>query len=358
MSDFPSRAPQWSRSAELASSLWFALDSAHRFIILQRWGLDKVCELEFTFLRKHQETHFLEGLKKLGLEDEPDHEKAAKYHVLSNVLGGLDMGYRSDDQGRAWVFYFPPSAFGASPLHPGPGICAVPSDTFLAGLRGWHANNGVLLGNDRLRFTITQLMSEGGPYDAGFFDVAESPLSEDGRLRVSLGLGEEVLPGPIPDLGPATWPQARKDKALQKYCAQYAIGGLAQIAEFTDLQEAAIIIEQSVASVFSSWARQLMHEFALYDDNPVLQMARLFQTCHEFIGDDFETLGTGSEVVLLHKNTRLSVPEYDGWALPPHQILEAMGRGWSSVSRTVGPTVRVAPQPTSSNQVAWTFSAQ
>src|ERR1700761_8064927 len=97
----------WSREAKLASQLWFTVDSANRFVLLKRWGLEKTCEIEFDFLRKHQETHFVDGCRKLGLLEDPEVVRCAKYHVLSNVLGGLDQGYQEED-GRAWVFYMPP----------------------------------------------------------------------------------------------------------------------------------------------------------------------------------------------------------------------------------------------------------
>jgi hypothetical protein len=157
----------WSKEARLASQLWFAVDSANRFVLLKRWGLTKTCEIEFNFLRKHQETHFIDGCRKLELEHEPAVVRCAKYHVLSNVLGGLDQGYQEDAQGRAWVFYLPPMSMAESPLSPGCGAINLPKEIWLTGFRAWHANNGALLGNDRLFFTVTDLISEGGPFDGG-----------------------------------------------------------------------------------------------------------------------------------------------------------------------------------------------
>ena len=130
-SDFPLHPLQWSRRAQLANQIWFALDTANRFVLLRRWGVERTEQLEYTFLRQHQETHFLDGLAKLGLDQDPPHIASAKYHVLSNVLGGLDMGYRVDDAGRAWIFDFPPSPSGASSMQPGPGILCVPTPVVL-----------------------------------------------------------------------------------------------------------------------------------------------------------------------------------------------------------------------------------
>ena len=108
---FLTEAIPWSPHAVLAHRLWFGLDAANRFALLKRWGTAKTAELEFAFLRRHQETYFLDGLRKLGLDGLPHHVASARYHVLSNILGGLDVAYLEEDD-RAWTFYLPPSAFG------------------------------------------------------------------------------------------------------------------------------------------------------------------------------------------------------------------------------------------------------
>ena len=68
-------------------------------------------------------------------------------------------------------------------------------------------------------------MTEGGAYDAGYWDFAAKPLTEAERFRVQLG-ADVPTPGPAPDFAAASWPQARKDLALRKYSAQYALVAL------------------------------------------------------------------------------------------------------------------------------------
>ncbi|SEP54545.1 hypothetical protein, partial [Amycolatopsis saalfeldensis] len=53
--------PEWSRDASLSSQVWFGMDAATRGIVHDRWGFDALVELEFKFLRTHQEAHFLDG---------------------------------------------------------------------------------------------------------------------------------------------------------------------------------------------------------------------------------------------------------------------------------------------------------
>lgn len=345
--DFPLHPLQWSERAELANHIWFALDTANRFLLLRRWGTERTVALEYGFLRKHQETHFLDGLEKLALGGEPPHIASARYHVLSNVLGGLDMGYRLDEQGRAWIFYFPPSPFGASSMQPGPGILSVPSEVILAGMRAWHANNGVLLGEPRLRFTVTDLLSENGPFDAGYFSLADEPVPEEERLRISLG-EPSAVPGPPPALEDG-WPQGRRDAALEKYSAQYAIGGLAQIATRSSMEEAAIIAESAFTTVFVSWSRVLIRRFEIDERDDRLRLCRLMEEVFSLIGERFVREHTPRTTTLRVIRTRFTAPEYAGWEDTPQPILTAMARAWSVVSRAIGAplhvTVTAGPEP-------------
>lgn len=332
--------PEWSKEARLSSQVWFGMDAATRYILFRRWGHEATIELEFTFMRKHQLTHFIDGATKLGLMSDPHPQLCAKYHCLSNLLGGIDMGYR-DDGDRAWVFYMPPHFAGASPLLPSPSLPTMPVDIMTANFRAWHANNGPLLGNDRLRFVATDLMFAGGPFDAGYWEEASRPLSEDERLVMKLG-EEKGLPGPPPALGAAAWPQVRRDKALRKYNAEYGIGGLAEIAMRRDMEEAVIIGEESHRSVFVSWARHLIDEFNITETRTAPRIAELFRLSFELLEDQFEVHDEGNERLLVHKRTRLSVPQYENWKVPPRPIEEAFARAWTVVSRAVGRPVEVS----------------
>lgn len=350
----------WSKEARLASQLWFAVDSANRFVLLKKWGLEKTCEIEFNFLRKHQETHFIDGCRKLGLQDEPAVTRCAKYHVLSNVLGGLDQGYQEDEYGRGWVFYLPPMSMAESPLSPGCGAINVPKEIWLTGFRAWHSNNGPLLGNERLFFTVTDLISEGGPYDGGFFSEANRPLPPQERLQVRLA-EFRGRPGPIPQLGPALWPQARRDGALRKYSAQYAIGGTAQIAQIAGIDQAALVLEESIRHIFLSWARPLLGEFGIRESRSTLRLARLFRRCFEILGDKIDLVDEGDDVTLLHTMTRLSVPEYAGWECLPVEIERVFARAWTVISRAVGDEVRVSVEASRSGgapHTLWRFRLQ
>ena len=353
------KLPDWSREARLSSQIWFGMDVATRFILFNRWGKQPTYDLEFEFMRKHQLTHFLDGTKKLGIEKHPHHVLAAEYHCLSNLLGGLDMGFQ-DDGDRAWVFYMPPSAFAGSPLLATPAAPKVPAEIMVQNFKAWHANNGVLLGNDRLRFVATDLMFAGGPYDAGYWEEASRPLAPDERLIIKFGQ-ERGRPGPPPNLGSALWPQARRDSALRKYNAEYAIGGFAEITKHRGLAEAVIIAEESHQAVFLAWSRILLNEFKIEEPRSDVRVATLMRKSFELIQDEFEEQREQTSVALLHKKSRLRVPQYPGWETMPIEIEQAFARAWTVISRAVGDPVKVTIEASRSSgapATVWRFKPE
>jgi hypothetical protein len=138
------------------------------------------------------------------------------------------------------------------------------------------------------------------------------------------------------------WPQARRDAALRKYSAQYAIGGTAQIAQVAGIEEAASVFEESVRHIFLSWARPLLGEFGIREASATRRLARLFKLCFEFLGDSLELIDEPHATLLRHSKTRLRVPEYAGWENPPLEIEQAIARAWSVISRAVGDEVAVS----------------
>lgn len=345
--------PKWSKDALLSSRVWFGMDSATRGIVHDRSGFDALVKLEFKFLRTHQEAHFIDGATKLGLMDWEFPQLCAAYHCLSNLMGGLDQGY-CDEGDRAWVFYMPPHAYTGSPTLPSSMGTYLKPEIMVANFRAWHANNGVLLGDKRLRFVATDLVFAGGPYDAGYFEFADRPLREDERLVVKLG-EERGRPGPPPLLGPAEWPQARKDMALRKYNAEYAVGGLAEIERAWGMDEAVLIAEASHRSVFVSWARHLVDQFGLETiEHSLTRFATLFQKTFELVGDRLEIVDDGKDKLIIHHSSRLSLPQYSNWEALPRVIEEAFGRAWSVVSRAVGEEIAVTIEESRSDGAAAT----
>ena len=100
--------------------------------------------------------------------------------------------YESDR--KAWVRYPPPRWIWS-----GTAICGIPSEVSRAMLRGWHANNGVVLGNPRLGFVCTGQTVDGQPGLEGYYKEWDHDLAPDERLQFSPG---EHCPAFDPHLAP------------------------------------------------------------------------------------------------------------------------------------------------------------
>jgi hypothetical protein len=350
----------WTREALLASQVWFGIDSCTRMVYKRDLGIDELLELEFAFMRKHQETHFLDGAKKLGIIDWPHPQLAAAYHCLSNMVGGIETGYL-DDGDKAWIFYYPPDAYAGSPTLPTPMAAAVDLEVHYRNFRAWHANNGVLLGNPRLRVVITDMIANGGPYNACYFEEADHDLTEEERLVIDYSI-DSPLPGPVPTWAEEAWPAERRSAALRKYNAEYAVGGFAQIEILKGKGVAAEIAEKSLVMNFVAWSRTLLGEFDLDKETDALRrVAALFQRTFGVIGDEFSEVESKGSILLDHTFSRLSVPQFNGWATLPRYIEDAVARAWTTVARAVDADVVVSVERSKSDgedSTLWRFASR
>ncbi|MBM4441285.1 MAG: hypothetical protein FJ027_12785 [Candidatus Rokubacteria bacterium] len=191
-------------------------------------------EFVFRIFRRQQLEKFLPGLEKLGLRGLPDAVACAQYHYLSNDVGGVRVEYIPETDRKAWVRYVPPRW-----IYEGATICAVPSDITRAILRGWHANNGVLLGNDRLGFVCTKMTTDGQPGLEGYYHEHERPLAPDERLRFAPDEdGPDFDPARAPRLDTGTWPAERLAKAMRNYAMTYVRTMLLELASLFGEDEA------------------------------------------------------------------------------------------------------------------------
>src|SRR5256714_5035485 len=146
------------RAWEAVGDLYHAYLTGLILTVVTRRSAADAAALVFRLFRRQQLEKFLPGLEKLGLRGLPDAVACAQYHYLSNDVGGVRVEYMEESDRKAWVRYVPPRW-----LYEGATICAVPSEVTRAILHGWHANNGVLLGNDRLGFVCTKMTTDGQP---------------------------------------------------------------------------------------------------------------------------------------------------------------------------------------------------
>jgi hypothetical protein len=185
--------------------------------LVTRAGARRAADVVFRTFRRQQLARFLPGLKKLGLDQLPHAVACAQYHYLSNQVGGVKVEYVYESDRKAWVRYPPPRWIWS-----GTAVCGIPSEVSRAMLLGWHANNGVVLGNPRLGFVCTGQAVDGQPGLEGYYKEWDHDLAPDERLQFSPG--EECPPfqaAQAPRLSAAAWPKARLRKVLRNYAMEY-----------------------------------------------------------------------------------------------------------------------------------------
>ena len=89
-------------------------------------------------------------------------------------------------------------------------------------LRGWHANNGVALGNLRLGFVCTKQSVDGQDGLEGYYCEYDHPLEIDQRMVFARHLEAPLFdPATAPALPVASWPKPRLEKAYRNYAMEY-----------------------------------------------------------------------------------------------------------------------------------------
>jgi hypothetical protein len=89
-------------------------------------------------------------------------------------------------------------------------------------LRGWHANNGVALGDLKLGFVCTKQSVDGQDGLEGYYCQYDHPLELDQRLVFARHLEAPLFdPKTAPALPVASWPRPRLEKAYRNYAMEY-----------------------------------------------------------------------------------------------------------------------------------------
>jgi hypothetical protein len=181
--------------------------------LVTRQGTQRAAEVVFrTFRNQHLEL-FLPGLRKLGLDGLPPAVACAKYHVLSNSLGGVGVVWIPESDRRSWVRYLPPRW-----IFDGTAVCGIPTEVSRAMLRGWHGHNGVTLGVPGLGFVCTMQTTDGQPGLEGYYVEEDRPLEPDERVRFR---PDERPPGPPVELPAPEWDAVRLAKVERNYAMNY-----------------------------------------------------------------------------------------------------------------------------------------
>jgi hypothetical protein len=194
-------------------------------MVSTRQGPDVVGEWMFRLFRRQHEEKFLSSFNKLGLDGLPDAVACAKYHVLSNSMGGVAVEFMPESDKKAWVRFRYPRW-----MYDGAVVCGIPVEASRGFLKGWYAQNGVSLENPRLGFVCVSEDMTGQFGFCGYFKEYDHDLSEDERLAFApderppaYDAADQPTP---PD---AEWSEERLAKANRNYAIEYIRNGVREL---------------------------------------------------------------------------------------------------------------------------------
>ena len=194
-------------------------------MVATREGPEVVGEWMFRLFRRQQEERFLSSFAMLGLEGLPDAVACARYHVLSNRIGGVDVEYMEESPTKAWVRFRYPRW-----MYDGPAICGVPIEASRGFLRGWYARNGASLNNPRLGFVCVSEDMSGQFGLCGYFREHDHDLGEDERLVFAPDQRPpDFDPARQPVLPAAEWSEERLAKARRNYALDFVRNGIREL---------------------------------------------------------------------------------------------------------------------------------
>ena len=97
-----------------------------------REGHDVVGDWSFNLFRRQHHEKFLSSFDKLGLTGLPHAVAAARYHFLSNRIGGVAVEYVEESETKAWI-RFPHPRW----IYMGTAICGIPDTVGQGYVHGW-----------------------------------------------------------------------------------------------------------------------------------------------------------------------------------------------------------------------------
>jgi hypothetical protein len=285
MTAFPTLDPTaWPlrRRCETIARLWAIQYAALQLTLLREQGEEPLTDFKYRILHMHHKAHFLDGVRKLGLShDLPPAVVAARYHYLSNQVGGLGMEYVEESPRKVWIRYLAPQ-WG----FPGAGLFAVPSRAARAVFAGWHAHNGLSLGAPRLGFVLTKVYQDGEPYDEGYFQEYDHDLAPDERIQYRpVTTSPDFDPARAPRLDPTEWPNERRHRANRNFARGYVEDGIRTCLEMFGVHATAALVGQALRGCAIQFYHELRDTFGITDTR-ACGLAQLLTHTAELAGEE------------------------------------------------------------------------
>ncbi len=208
-----------------------------QLMIATRKGPAVMGEWMFRLFRRQHHEKFLSSFGKLGLEGLPDAVACARYHVLSNSIGGVGVEYIAESERKAWVRFRYPRW-----MYDGPTLCGIPEEVSRGFLKGWYAHNGVSLGNPRLGFVCVSEDMTGEFGFCGYFREFDYDLTPEERLTFAKGeVPPPFDPSVQPQLPQSQWTEERLEKANRNYALEYIRNGLVELSTVIGREETEVL---------------------------------------------------------------------------------------------------------------------
>jgi hypothetical protein len=287
-----------------------------------RAGTPAAAELVERIFSRQREARFLPGLEKLGLLGLPHAVAAAQYHYLSNDVGGVAVQFMPESDRKAWIRYVPPRWIWA-----GTALCGIPDALTVAMLRGWHACNGVSLGNPRLGFVCTKTTTRGDAALEGYYLEHDRPLAPDERLRFACDEdGPEFDPTRAPRLPAATWPPGRLAKARRNYATEYVRSALPVAFELLGERAANDLVRVAFRQVGMQHRHLALEKLGLpADEGGAAAFARFLAAMLRGQGDEACVVGGDADAATVEQR---GIRPLEGTGLSPVVLLPAWSGTW------------------------------
>ena len=295
------------RRIEAVAKLYHAWITGLVLSLVARKGADIAEDFVFRLFRQQHHEKFLPGLEKLGLVDEADAVACAKYHYFSNQLGGVSVEYLEESPNKAWIRYPPPRW-----IWYGTAICGIPSNVNRAMLYGWHAHNGVTLGNPRLGFVCTGTTVDGHPGLEGFYREYDDEIPPEKRLLFRPELDCPMIdPASLPTLDAASWPEERKARAYRNYAMEYLRNALPVLVAQLGPEEARYVGRICALQTGMHQYHDLAADFAVNDPS-----------AESFVDLLAQVLETSGDTLNREGGRDLTRSRWRIFPDPPHEVVE------------------------------------
>lgn len=255
---------------------------------VSRAGRERAARLTYEVFNRQRAEKFVAGLGKLGIDHLPPAVAAAQYHYLSNHIGGVKVKFMPSSDRKAWIRYDVPRWAWA-----GTALCGIPTEVSEAMLRGWHARNGVALGNPRLGFVCTKQAVDGDDALEGYYYEYDEALEPSERLRFARDEdAPDFDPALAPTLPTTDWPTDRLAKAHRNYAMTYPQTALSVATDIWGVEEASALLGLCAKQVGMQVYEDICGLIGVAPDGTAGQFIGTLGVIMDGHEDDFEVEGT------------------------------------------------------------------